>query len=428
MSIPVAGIDVGKEFSELVILSPFNDIYARLHIKHKTQHDFNKAVELLNKAEKDFTAKPVIVMEYTGHYHKILFQYFSHSGFDISIVNPLQTDSIKNIGVRKVKNDKVDARKVALLYRLQDLRITKVPETEIDCLKSLCRQYYNLDDEETAYKNRLISIVDQVMLNFSDVFKDIFSKTALGILEKYPTPEHIINANKDKLIEFIKSTSRKSLKWATEKYDLLILKAREFQPLSINNSANLALLKIYLEMIRTFKKAKENIITEIFELLKADTSKDIPTLSFLIWLLDSIPGIGILSAAVILSEIGDFSLFSKPKKLVAYFGIDPSVRQSGKFKGTENVMSKRGSRLLRRVLFTIAMVNVRKKCNGQEFNPVLYEFYRKKSAYKAKKSALGAVMNKLIHIIFAVIRNKKPFELRTPEEHAKLLNSTALTT
>ena len=77
------------------------------------------------------------------------------------------------------------------------------------------------------------------------------------------------------------------------------------------------------------------------------------------------------------------------------------------------------------MLFTTALANVRKKRNGAEHNPVLYEFYRKKTANKAKKVALGAVMHKLVFIIFAVLRDKKPFELRRPEDHAKMLNKKA---
>lgn len=117
--------------------------------------------------------------------------------------------------------------------------------------------------------------------------------------------------------------------------------------------------------------------------------------------------------------------FSNPDKLVAFFGIDPSVKQSGQFEGTQNKMSKRGSRLLRRVLFTTALANVRKKRNGKEHNPVLYDFYRKKCINKVKKVALGAAMHKMVFTIFAVLRDKKPFELRKPEEHAKTLNKKA---
>jgi len=120
-----------------------------------------------------------------------------------------------------VKNDKVDARKIALLYRFQELKTTNIPDEDIECLRSLCRQYYKLSDELTAYKNRLMGIVDQLMLNFKDVFPNIFSKAALAVLEKYPAPAHILKANRNKLIALIQKNSRRSLKWATAKYELL---------------------------------------------------------------------------------------------------------------------------------------------------------------------------------------------------------------
>jgi transposase len=173
-------------------------------------------------------------------------------------------------------------------------------------------------------------------------------------------------------------------------------------------------------------QALKDALDAIYKLLDQDLKKDMPTLALTIDTLCSIPGIGLLTAATIVAEVGDFSAFSKPDRLVAYFGIDPSVKQSGQFEGTKNKMSKRGSRLLRRVLFTTALANVRKKRNGKEHNPILYEYYRKKCLSKPKKVALGAVMRKLIAIIFAVIRDKKPFVLKRPEDHAKMLEAKNL--
>lgn len=423
--LPIAGIDVGKRFSEMAVLSPNNTVVARMKIYHDASANIDKAVEVLRKVEKDFAARPVVVMESTGHYHKILFHSLCKAGYDICVINPLQTDSIRNLGIRKVKNDKVDARKVALLYRFQELRTTNVPPEDLECLRSLCRQYFNLSDELTAYKNRLIGVVDQIMLPFTEVFKDICSQTALAILEKYPTPTHIIKADREELIELIRKTARKAVKWATQKYELLLSKAKAFEPLSLPTAANLAMLAVNIAMVKSLSKSLEMVLSAILELLAADGKKDLPLLTMTIALLCSIPGIGLITAATILSEIGDFSAFSNPDKLTAFFGIDPSVKQSGQFEGTQNKMSKRGSRLLRRVLFTTALASVRKKRNGQEGNPVLYEFYRNKCINKAKKVALGAVMHKLVYYIFAVLRDKKPFELRKPEEHAKTLNKKA---
>ena len=418
---PVAGIDVGKNFSEMCILSPNNEIYHRIKIYHDSIDSIKKAIGLLQKAEKDFAIRPVVVLESTGHYHKILFHYLSDSGFEVSIINPIQSDSIKNIGIRKVKNDKFDAHKIALLYRFSFIKTTVVPDDVIDCLKSLCRQYYKLGDELTTYKNRLIGIIDQVMLNFTDVFQNVYSKTALAVLDRYPSPEQILKANKKTLISLIEKTSKKGLAWSTEKYELLVLKAKEFKDLSINNPGNLAILKVNISMVRTLQDAQKDILDAINEIILADSLEDNPVLAPIINLLCSIPGIGILTAATILAEVGDFSAFSSPNKLVAFFGIDPSVNQSGEFIGTRNKMSKRGSRLLRRVIFTTALANIRSKRNGDKTNPVLYEFYQKKCTNKPKKVALGAVMRKLVNIIFAVMRDKKPFELRTPEEHEELL-------
>ena len=418
---PIAGIDVGKFFSEMAILSPSNEVVARMKIRHDSSADVERAVELLKKTEKDFALRPFVVMESTGHYHKILFHSLCKAGFEVSVTNPIQTDSIKNIGIRKVKNDKVDARRIALLYRFQELRTTNIPNDDIECLRSLCRQYYKLNDELTAYKNRLTGIVDQLMLNFKDVFSNMFSKAAIAVLEEYPTPVHILRANRNKLISLIRKNSRRSIKWATAKYELLVSKARDFAPLSIHNPSNIAMLRVYISMIRTMEENLEKVFMAIRKLIAEDMSKDMPTLALTLELLQSLPGIGLLTAATILAEIGDFSAFSKPGKLAAYFGIDPSVMQSGEFTGTRNKMSKRGSRLLRRVLFTIALANIRTKRNKKACNPVIMEFYMQKCQNKPKKVALGAVMHKLVNYIFAVLRDRKPYQLRRPQEHAKML-------
>jgi transposase len=142
-----------------------------------------------------------------------------------------------------------------------------------------------------------------------------------------------------------------------------------------------------------------------------------------IMLLADMPGIGFLTAATILAEIGDFSKFRSPKALVAFFGIDPNVNESGKFTGDRNKISKRGTRFGRRVLFTAALASIRTTCKGDPINPVLRDYYLKKCENKKKKVALVAVMHKLLHYIFAVLRDQKPFEFRSPEDHQSWRNA-----
>jgi len=190
--------------------------------------------------------------------------------------------------------------------------------------------------------------------------------------------------------------------------------------------ATVTMLKVYINIVLTLQQNIDKIFEAINQLVQ-QSSQTQPSISENINLLQSIPGIGFLTAATILAEIGDFKKFSKPNKLVAFFGIDPSVNQSGQFVGSKNKMSKRGSKILRRILFTIALANIRTKRDSKPCNPVLLEYYQKKCQQKPKKVLFCAVMRKLICIIFAVMRDKKPFELRTPEEHIqKCFNKTAV--
>lgn len=139
-----------------------------------------------------------------------------------------------------------------------------------------------------------------------------------------------------------------------------------------------------------------------------------------ICLLQSLRGVGVLSATVLTSEMGSFDFFSSSKKLYAYFGLDSAVRQSGKFNGDRVHMSKRGSSLARCILHMVALNNLKvDKCSKLPVNPVIYDYYVPKCSEKKKKVAVGAVMHKICNIIFAMLRDNKPFEIITPQEHCR---------
>lgn len=138
-------------------------------------------------------------------------------------------------------------------------------------------------------------------------------------------------------------------------------------------------------------------------------------------LLQSIPGVGEYTACVVLSELGDISNFSKPKELVAFFGLDPGVSQSGTYNRKNNKISKRGSPHVRSILHMLAKSNVYPNRNREYLNPVIRAYFEKKIAEKPYKVVMCVIMRNMVQIIFAVLRNQKSFELRTPEEHQKLI-------
>ena len=132
--VPVAGVDVSKRFSDLCVLSPDNNVLLRQKIYHDMV-SMKLAEKKLHEIELEYGTRPVVVMESTSHYHLILFQFFTDAGFEVVVVNPIQSGALKNINVRKVKNDRVDAYRIAMLYRLKVLRPSQIPTSSLRGLR-----------------------------------------------------------------------------------------------------------------------------------------------------------------------------------------------------------------------------------------------------------------------------------------------------
>ena len=181
------------------------------------------------------------------------------------------------------------------------------------------------------------------------------------------------------------------------------------------------IIRAEITLIENLQAVLTTIIQSIESLVEQDRQAEQPSLAKTVDLLLSIPGIGFKTAVTILAEFGDVTSFQSAQAMTAYCGLDPSVQQSGNFKGTRNKISKRGPRLLRRALFHVASANVRSNKDDQAVNPHIQAFYKSKCQSKPKMVALVAVMHKMLFIIFAVLRDQKPFEFRDPKEHAARL-------
>ena len=416
---PVAGIDISKFFSNMCILAPDNTIFKKMKIIH-SYAGMNQAAEVLSQAESEFGIKPVVVMEATSYYHRFLHQFLVDRDFSVIVINPIQSGGIKNINIRKVKNDKVDAYRIALLFRLKELKPSIIPQGVISDIRALCRQHYTLSKEVTAYTNRFIFHVEQAFPGYNGLFSDLIGVASLEVLSRFPTPDMILELPEEELAYVISSTARRGDKWSSRKAAELIEVAEEALRTRIRQSSDSVLIRSTISIIKTLKENIKNIDKEIKRLLRSD-----PDIMKNAELLKTIPGIADYSAAVILSEIGDFSLFSKPKQLVAFFGLDPSQNQSGNFNGTRNKISKRGSPHLRSVVNMVAVCNSHPSCTGEPNNPIIAEYYKKKCESKPAKIVHCAVMHKIVNIIFAVLRDQKPYEFRSPDEHIKLMKLSA---
>jgi transposase len=146
----------------------------------------------------------------------------------------------------------------------------------------------------------------------------------------------------------------------------------------------------------------------------------------IITLLISIPDIGYITAIAILAEISSNAKFVTSKQLVAFFGIDPAVNESGKFKDDRVKMFKRGTRFGRRALYAVALASIRPIRNGQAMNPILFKYYQDNLKGKKSKVALVEVMHKLIKYLFAVLRNQQEYQVRDSKLHQQMFYKTTI--
>jgi len=420
----VIGADVAKDFSEICILGPDHSVHQRLTVLHDSKESMDHLIQVIKAKEKDFAATATVVLESTGHYHKILERALAKHGIGTVVINPIQSNSIKNLSIRKVSNDRTAAYNLAMLYvfELKNTKTTRQVDPPFATLKLLCRSYYDLQTERTVHFLKLQSYIDQVYLHFGTDCLSLKTATAQAFLLKYPLPKNVLLARRSTVAKLLKTHSRKSDAWVQDKLDRILVKAREMVSLGSHDEVFAQLINLEIHLYQTLDQQMQDLLESINKFVLQNQQSDDPRLAEQIALLESIPGIGRLSAMTIVAEAGDITRFKNAKALTAFAGLDPTVKESGKFKGKRSKISKRGSRLLRRALNLVAYRSVSKTRTNQYVNPILREFYERKCNAKPKMVAMTAVAHKLIYIIYAVVRDSRPFYWSEPEQHkAKLL-------
>ena len=321
------------------------------------------------------------------------------------------------MNVRKLHNDKFDPKKAAKVGLDASLKTSIVPDDEIIGLRNLVRDYYYYKDMQSAIVLKLNAELKVSFPAYLQVFSKVTALTSLKLLEAYPLAADMLAAPKDDVVKTIRETARFGEKYALSKYDALYAAAEDAAVFGRALPSNALRIKLYIETYREYQKHLDSMLEELHKAVDELQGKPVYDQIFLV---QSLRGVGFLSAVVLIAEMGSFELFSSPKKLYAYFGLDPAVKQSGKFNGDKVHMSKRGSSLARRILHMVALNNLKvDKGTKMPVNPVIHGYYTDKCKSKRKNVAVGAVMHKICNIIFAMLRDNKPFEAITPQEHCK---------
>ena len=341
---------------------------------------------------KDFNKEKVLIgLESTAHYGNNLIFYFHEKQFNLGIINPIQTAALRKTKIRKVKNDKVDSLLICEALSLGYYNLLSNYDIKLLEIKSLCRFHKDLKDKSAEAKIQLKTYVDQLFPELNGFFKDNLDiKTAHELLKLYQSPEDISKVNLTKLSNLLIKSSR-------GKYDknrAIELKKLASNSVGINNFALSIQIKMTIELIELLESQIKDIEKQVSDFIKKSDN-----------VITSIPGIGDMTAAIIISEIGDINRFNNPGQVLAFAGLDPSVKQSGNFNASSTRMSKRGSSLLRYALI-LAANNV--QLNTKTFN----NYYNtKRLEGKLHYNALGHCAGKLIRTIFYMLKNNVKFNL-----------------
>lgn len=385
----IVGIDIGKNHHEASIVSPEGKQIGR-SLRFATTH--KGADSLMSFIFKNIGNSPCVFgMEATGHYWYPIYSFLKAKGYTICVINPIQSDSLRKMYIRQTKNDSIDSFLIAEVIRFGQFGTTSMADETILAMRQLCRYRDSVISSRTEIKLRIGTIMEQIFPEYEKQFSSLWLSTSMGILEKYLTPENIENAPIDELFEIIKDKSHNRL----TKAKAISIKeaAADTFGIKIAQDAFSFQLKQLIDRMNFHDKQIEALDIEIMKYYEQFDCY-----------LHTIPGIGIIGAATILAEIGDISRFKNSSALVAFAGIDPTVRQSGEFNSTHNHMSKRGSPYLRHAIFLAATT-----CSFH--NSPLNAYYKKKRDQgKHHLTATGAVARKLTTVIYAVLRDSKPYE------------------
>ena len=385
----IVGIDIGKNHHEASIVSPEGKQIGR-SLRFATTH--KGADSLMSFIFKNIGNSPCVFgMEATGHYWYPIYSFLKAKGYTICVINPIQSDSLRKMYIRQTKNDSIDSFLIAEVIRFGQFGTTSMADENILAMRQLCRYRDSVISSRTEIKLRIGTIMEQIFPEYEKQFSSLWMSTSMGILEKYLTPENIENAPIDELFEIIKDKNHNRLTRA--KAISIKEAAADTFGIKIAQDAFSFQLKQLIDRMNFLDKQIEALDCQILEYYEKFDCY-----------LHTIPGIGIIGAATILAEIGDISRFKNSSSLIAFAGIDPTVRQSGEFNSTHNHMSKRGSPYLRHAIFLAATT-----CSFH--NSPLNAYYKKKRDQgKHHLTATGAVARKLTTIIYAVLRDSKPYE------------------
>ena len=383
------GIDVSKDKHDCFIVNSEGEVLADVFTIHNTMDGFNFLLQRIRECTMP-QDKIKVGLEATGHYSYNLLGFLLDNGLATYVLNPLRTNLYrKSLSLRKTKTDRVDARTIAHML-LSDAGLKPYTDTAYhnEELKSLTRYRFDKVKERTKLKSSISRLVCILFPELEKLVPTLHMASIYALLEEFPDAKQVAATHLTRLKALLETASKGHYKRD------MALRIRD----AARNSIGAFMPAKSLELQHTIRLIREldAEIAEIEERIQSimnDLHSPITT----------IPGMGARMAAMILAEVGDFTRFDSPDKLLAYAGMSPSTYQSGQLKNCYPHMEKRGSRYLRYALYNAT------KCVCH-WNPNFAAYLAKKRAEgKHYNVALSHATKKLVRLIFAMEKSKQPY-------------------
>jgi transposase len=398
------GIDISKFKHVVAIINESKQILGKVFAVLETQADYQQLLAKLEQLARQYQTREFrIGLEATGDYWKNLYHFLTRQSpaFLVSVINPVQTRRFAQSELRRAKTDAVDAITIARFMAEKKPRPTIARSALLDSIKDLDRQIHAMQKQQTMTLNKLRTELTKVAPEIEHHIALSRHQQVLVLLKHYPTAKAIAHASPAEL---------RNLRYGKRRWHLsrpFIVKVQALAQNSIAHKTGPGAGLVVQALVDQFLQQQQMIttlkahLTQLYQRVKEQPS-----------LLATIPGIGPETAIALEAYIGDVARFAEAKKLVAYFGMNPTINLSGIVTARSGSLQKKGSAIVRHKLFMAVLSMI-----SNRVEPFYSYYQRLVAAGKPKLVAIGATMRKLVVIIYTMLKKQQPF-------HAKNIQSS----
>lgn len=390
------GIDISKFKHDVAVIDNQKKVTTPAFAFPENIHGYQMFCQRIDKVRKRLKAKDIFIgMEATGSYWKNLYHFLNQKpDWSVTVINPVQTRRFAQSDLKRAITDPMDALNIARYMLEKKPEPTHLETFGLQCLKDIEKQILALTKDRNATIYRLRLELGKTFPELEQQTWSLTSQRMLIFLMNYPTAETVQHATLDQLKTLTYGKNNQHMPTPF----LYQIKTLAENSIAYKNGEHAGIL------VELMSQRIHDVQTHICRLKKELVNVYLhknhkPSV------LCTIPGIAPVTATILEAYIGDVSRFSNYKKIVAYFGLNPTVCQSGTSKKRKSRLEKKGNARVRAILFLNVLVMIRFKVNP------IYSFYQKKlDQGKPKLVAISAAMRKLLVIVYTMLKNNEPFK------------------